>query len=67
MNFATDGNAFADHIYHYFNDTADEINIIQENKPCALNYVIVISDFINGRNVTVDFKSSKIIKTRHGC
>jgi len=35
-------------IYHYFNDTADEINIIQENKPCALNYVIVISDgFIN--------------------
>ena len=48
LEFATDGNAFADHIYHYFNDTADEINIIQENKPCALNYVIVISDgFIN--------------------
>jgi|TARA_B110000914_G_scaffold68231_1_gene59604 type IV pilus assembly protein PilY1 len=42
LEWGTDGNAFAQMAYEYFNDS--EVDIIDEDSDCQLNYVIVIGD-----------------------
>ena len=42
MAWGTDGNAFSRMAWGYF--TSKEVDIIDTNSPCQLNYVIVISD-----------------------
>ena len=42
MAWGTDGNAFAKMAWGYF--TSAQVDIIDDNSPCQLNYVIMISD-----------------------
>ena len=43
MEWGTDGDSFSQIAYDYFHDDPDT-NVIDDTKPCKINYVIVISD-----------------------
>ena len=44
MAWGTDGNSFAEIAYNYFRNLRGDTPVKNDNLPCQLNYVIVISD-----------------------